>query len=1395
MSLRSLYFSILIILAVWVQTTYAQKYDSVHFKHLTIEDGLPNNVVYTIFQDRWGFLWFGTRDGLNRYDGYRFTVYKPDPGNPHSLSHNIITTTYGDQRGFLWIGTEGGGLNRLDLTTETFMRYRHDPKNSNSLSHDRVTRIDQDASGAIWVGTFNGLNRLDPSTETFTRYQHDPNDPGSLIHNLVEAVYVDKSGIVWLGTRGGLDRLDPTTGKFTHYQHDPGNPHSPSSDQVVVIYPDKKAYILWLGHLSGDLDQFDLRTGTFTLYSHSSGDPDSLRSHEMKAIYQDRSGMLWIGMWNGGLSRFNPATGQFIRYQNQPTDPHSLNTDNIESIYEDREGLLWIGTRGGGLNILNPTQQQFGHHRHIPNDPNSLNDSEVRAIYEDKDGILWIGTDGGGLNRLDRGAQRWSHYRYDPTNPNSLSHDLAIAICEDPEGILWIGTQEGGLNRFDKRTERFQRYQNDPQDRKSLSNNTVYSCYMDRSGELWLGTNGGLNRFDRKTRQFYHYQHDSQDPNSLSHNQVVAFYEDSLGFLWVGTRVGLNKFDRETETFMRYLHDPENSASVFALREDQKGTLWVGTQVGLYQFDREAETLTLYTEKDGLPNNTILGILVDKQNNLWVSTHKGLSKFNSQTKTFRNYDVSDGLQSDEFIIVSYHQNLTSGEMFFGGINGFNAFYPELIQDNLYQPRVVLTDFRLFNQPIPVGGNSILRKPIWLTALQGDRLVLNYDQSILSLEFSALSYMAPHKNRYRYKLEGLEDKWNEVGSDRRFVTYTRLKAGDYTFRVQGTNNHGIWSNKEVVLNLTVLPSWWETTWFRGTVFAGLVVLVFGGYRWRVHAMERRNRLLEMQVTERTRQLSQKTKELAESNQQLQIAKQEAELAKEKAEVANQAKSTFLANMSHELRTPLNGILGYTQILKRDKQITQFPQAQTGLDVIERSGAHLLNLINDILDLSRIEAQKVELYPSDIPLLEVLDSLIAIIRVRARQKGLTVCFEISEDLPQWIYGDEKRLIQILLNLLGNAVKFTDQGGVTLRVTRLSLLPQDSGSVPSTNSEPILSSSKEQISNPYLQREDPGSSHSGKETMLGTSSTLAHLRFEVIDTGIGIPEDQLEDIFSPFKQVEKHNRPVEGTGLGLSISQKFVQLMGGKLSVHSKPGEGSTFWFDIVLPEVIKKVRAKKDLGERNVIGYKGTHRKILVVDDILENREVLINLLLSLGFDVLGAVDGQDGLDKAAVFQPELIFMDLVMPGVNGFEATRQLRNSQLLRHIKVVATSASSSLTSQEILSQYEFDDFIPKPIQLKQLLRVLETHLALEWKYEERESPERVLTELEAKVVPPQSELDILYKLAEDGDFSELHRNLDRLQQLEGRYLGFINQIRDLARSYQDKEICELIERYQGKRS
>ncbi|MCP4402917.1 MAG: hypothetical protein GY801_37145, partial [bacterium] len=546
---------------------------------------------------------------------------------------------------------------------------------------------------------------------------------------------------------------------------------------------------------------------------------------------------------------------------------------------------------------------------------------------------------------------------------------------------LWIGLWGGELNYFDPQTEQFRRFGYDPANPINLSIDNVLALYEDHHQNIWVGAYQGLYRFDRERQCFIRYAHDPDDPQSLSSDSVHVIYEDCHDGVWVGTQdSGLSLFDRTTETFTHYRHDPHNPASISSDRintmlEDRSGALWIGTNNGLNRFDRERETFKSYREKDGLPNAMIHGILEAEvsvegtEASLWMSTNKGLIKFNPHTETFRSYDVADGAQR-EFEESAYYKS-TAGEMFFGGFDGLNAFYPERITDNDDIPPIVITNFLLSNKPVSIGADSPLQKAIWAT----EHITLSDQDYSFAFEFAALSYVAPEKNRYKYKLEGFDKEWNDVDSKRRYAAYTNLPAGDYTFRVIGSNNHGLWNEEGVAIKITAAQPWWSTL----------------------------------------------------------------KAEKEAAEASNQAKSAFLANMSHELRTPLNGILGYAQILKRHRDLN--PAVKAGLNIIHQSGNHLLTLINDILDLSKIEARKMELYPAEINFPSFLDGIVGIIRMRAQQKDIRLVHEFAADLPTGIKTDEKRLRQVLLNLLGNAVKFTESGGtVTFKIENCQLKIED-------------------------------------------------------------------------------------------------------------------------------------------------------------------------------------------------------------------------------------------------------------------------------------------------------------------------------------------------------------------
>jgi ligand-binding sensor domain-containing protein/signal transduction histidine kinase len=813
----------------------------IRFTHYSTEQGLSQNRVDHMLQDNHGFMWIGTYDGLNRFDGYRFQVYKPEADNPYSIGGVFVYALFQDRSGALWIAVDEE-LDRFDPVTGRFFHFRSDPNDPASLA-GHVEHITQDRDGMLWLATPNGLDRLDPVSGRFTHFRHDPGDPRSLASDDVRYLLEDRQGTLWVATAAGPDAFDRRRGRVIR--------HYPSSWQPPLdrIYEDRSG-TLWLSATRrGGLTSLDPKTGVFTTYIFFDQWPETLGSRGCSAILEDQRGMLWLATRPDGVVKFDRQRREFTRYRNDPGNPVSQSTPDALSLVEDREGGIWVGTDHGGVYRFSSAPSPFTIYRKEPGNPNSLDQSFVFSMFEDSQGILWIGTLSG-LNRLDRKTGQYAFYRHNPANPGSISAVLVSAMVEDRAGYLWFATFGGGLNRFDRKTGKFKAYRHDPADPASLSHDYVRSLLLDYEGAVWAGTEDGLNRMDMRTGRFTVYRFNG--PLETRIYRVLA--EDRDGSIWMGTyEQGLQRLDVRTGKIVAYQNDPKagNSLSsnrVNALYIDHSGTLWVGTQNGLNHFDRHTGEFTVFNERDGLPNNSVAGILEDASGNLWLGTENGLSKFDPQAKTFKNYYIGEGLAGNEFIDSNAYFSSAQKEMFVSGPGGITAFYPERVVDNPYVPPIVLTDFRLFNNPVRVGEKSVLRKSISYT----DALTLSHQQNIFSIEFSSLSYANPQRNRYRYMLEPLEKTWNQVGSEQRFVTYTTLPPGRYTFRAQGSSSSGVWNVKGVSVALTILPPWYQTMWFRILSGAAFLALLWAAYEFRVRQVRQEVTIgLEAKTSERTR----------------------------------------------------------------------------------------------------------------------------------------------------------------------------------------------------------------------------------------------------------------------------------------------------------------------------------------------------------------------------------------------------------------------------------------------------------------------------------------------------------------------------------------------------------------
>ena len=870
LSRHTLVFFVLLIFILMFTSldTYAEessRWTNIRFEQIS---GLSESKVYCIFQDRKGFLWLGTENGLVMYDGYKFTIFKQIPFDKTSLLGKPVYAITEDSRGNLWVGTRGG-LNRFDNRTDTFHHYVHDPDNPNSLSINDISVIFEDKKQNIWIGTIGGgLNKLDPASGIFTRYQYDPSDTLTISGNYVNAICEEGDGTLWLAISGskrhcGLERFDTVKETFTHFRYDPNDSTGINDSAIRSLAMGKSRYLsgfprclslessgkLWIGTIDMGVDCYDTEKGTFTHYQHDPSDRGSLGSNVIKSVYVDNSGVVWVGTIGGGLNRFEPESGTFIRYEHDPLDPGSIGSNNIWSICEDRSGNLFIGTEERGIYRLENTSGKFTHYFHRHGDPNSLNFDNVRAVCEDSDGNIWLGTVGGGLTMINRETGQYTHYVTDPNNPLSIQSNTVLSILEDSSGFLWIGTWPVGVDRFDRKKKTFTHYNFHTRDEISRLYNREKTIYEDHEGIIWIGWPNGLERFDPETEKFKHYTYTPDDEKSLSNKRVLSIFEDSKGILWVGTANGLNRFNRENETFTRYYYSYDNTGGlsdnhIMCMQEDNSGFLWIGTGGGgLNRFDRATESFTHFMEYDGLINNVVKAILNDNKGNLWLSTDGGISKFNTQTETFTSYTIEDGLLSNEFNREAAYK-ARSGRYYFGSVNGLVSFVPRDLVVNTTVPPVVITSFKKFNNVVKLGRD--------ITDI-GD-IHLSHNEHSIAFEFAALDFTAPGKNQYAYILEGFDDDWIYAGTQR-FANYTNLEPGDYVFRIKGSNNDGVWNEDGASVRIIIIPPFWGTWWFRIVAFITLLGIVISVPMVRINKVNRQKRILEGLVAERTQRITQ------------------------------------------------------------------------------------------------------------------------------------------------------------------------------------------------------------------------------------------------------------------------------------------------------------------------------------------------------------------------------------------------------------------------------------------------------------------------------------------------------------------------------------------------------------
>lgn len=788
----------------------------IHFEHLSIDQGLSNATVTAIVQDHLGYMWIGTEGGLNKYDGYAFTVFKHDPADSNSLIGNNIGSLSVDSDGNLWIGTDSG-LDKYDQGRNRFDHYNRIVPALAALGEVLITALTFDDTGILWIATVGkGVLAYNPRTDSVSHYRHDVTNKNSIAEDNVTTIHIDSRHRVWIGTySAGMTLLLPLEAKTLNILRLPTDAGSLASNRPMAIGEDDSGRIL-VGTFGGGLCVYDELRQEFVRYP-TTGDRLPV---VILSVAWDHRGRLWLGTFDAGLHVFNSVDRTITRFQYNASDPSSISSDRIHVLSQDQSGSMWVGTWKGGLNVYHPYKSKFEHYAHAWYDSASLSDNTVWSILEDRTGTLWAGTEQGGLNRYEPNASRFIHYTHIPSRLQSISSNFVKTICEDSSGILWIGAYLGGIDRLDRSGNVIERFHHDPDDPRSLAQNGVNTMFFDRDNDLWVGADY-LDRYDHRTKRFIHYDSTKLGTDNFNSKNIQSITQDSSGALWIATfGRSLYRLDKKTNAVRQY----RTLGVLYCLHTDLSGTIWIGSfGRGLFRYNPTTDDFENFTESDGLPSNFIKGIITDDRGDLWLSTSKGISRFNLKDRSFRNYDPGDGLQAYEFRTASCFKG-RSGKIYFGGVNGFNAFFPDSLHDNPIVPPVLLTSFKIFDKPFDVGAS--------LSTLP--EIKLSYWQDFFSFEFVALNFTSPEKNRYAYKLEGFDKEWIACGI-RRYANYTHLDGGEYIFRVKASNNDNVWNEAGTSIRLVISPPFWKTWWFLTALGTFVCIAIYSLYRYRVEKM--------------------------------------------------------------------------------------------------------------------------------------------------------------------------------------------------------------------------------------------------------------------------------------------------------------------------------------------------------------------------------------------------------------------------------------------------------------------------------------------------------------------------------------------------------------------------------